>query len=238
MQDVQHGISISVNTMHATVQRYVAGRKRTGRGKQKVVQTDVQRKTDDHLPAVQDDALPTGRQRYSPAQTAAIKNQMISDVVEAQRVMLGRHTTGIDLNDFESVKLVTDEYMKHCADLKITPSIEGLCGCMGLSRPWVYQYLQQHGDTETAKFIDRLRTMWIAGKVALAEKGALDAGMVVFQMKNSSLGYSDAQKMEIIVAQNPDPNANRPQWAYGLSEEEYMKKIVEEMEMLYDGDDE
>ena len=109
---------------------------------------------------------------------------------------------------------------------------------MGLGRSWLYQFIRQHGDTESAKFIDRLRTMWIAGKVALAEKGALDAGMVVFQMKNSNLGYSDAQKMELIVAQNPDPNANRPQWAYGLSEEEYTKKIVEEMEMLYDGDDE
>lgn len=208
---------------------------RTGSVKQKVVQADVQRKTDDNLPAVQDDALPTGRQRYSPALTAQIKNQMISDVVEAQRVMLGKHTTGIDLNDFESVQLVTDEYMKHCADLKITPSIEGLCGCMGLSRPWVYQYLQTHGESESAKFIDRLRTMWIAGKVALAEKGALDAGMVVFQMKNSSLGYSDAQKMEIIVAQNPDPMANRPAWAYGMEESEYVKKMIE---ALPDPDDE
>ena len=132
MQDVQHGISTSVTTTRKTNQKYVAGRMRTGSVKQKVVQTDVQRKTDDNLPAVQNDDLIASKQRYSPAQTAAIKNQMISDVVEAQRIMLGRHTTGIDLNDFESVKLVTDEYMKHCADLKITPSIEGLCGAMGL----------------------------------------------------------------------------------------------------------
>lgn len=208
---------------------------RTGSVKQKVVQADVQRKTDDNLPAVQDDALPTGRQRYSPALTAQIKNQMITDVVEAQRVMLGKHTTGIDLNDFESVQLVTDEYMKHCADLKITPSIEGLCGAMGLGRSWVYEFIRMHGDTESAKYIDRLRTMWIAGKVALAEKGALDAGMVVFQMKNSALGYSDAQKMEIIMAQNPDPNANRPPWAYGLSDEEYCKKLIEDIP--YDDED-
>lgn len=106
---------------------------------------------------------------------------------------------------------------------------------MGLSRPWVYQYLQTHGESESAKFIDRLRTMWIAGKVALAEKDALDAGMVVFQMKNSSLGYSDAQKMEIIVAQNPDPMANRPAWAYGMEESEYAKKMIE---ALPDPDDE
>ena len=237
MQDVQHGQRISVATTKRTVTRYVAGRMTTGSVKQKVVQKDVQRKTDDNLPAVQGADLTASKQRYSPAQTAAIKNQMISDVVEAQRVMLGRHTTGIDLNDFESVKLVTDEYMKHCADLKITPSIEGLCGAMGLGRSWLYQFIRQHGDTESAKFIDRLRTMWIAGKVALAEKGALDAGMVVFQMKNSNLGYSDAQKMELIVAQNPDPNANRPPWAYGLSEEEYTKKIVEEMSMLYDDEE-
>ncbi len=196
----------------------------------------MQRKTEENALATIDDNVPA-KQRYSPALTAQIKNQMISDLVEAQRVMIGKHTTGIDLADFDSVCAVTDEYMAQCADMKITPSIEGLCGCMGISRPWLYEYLQRHGDTPSAKFIDRLRTMWIAGKIALAEKGALDAGMVVFQMKNSSLGYSDAQKMEIIVAQNPDPMANRPPWAYGLSEEEYTKKIIEEIGMIADDDE-
>lgn len=190
----------------------------------------MQRKTEDvNMPVASAETLSAEKQRYSPAQTAAIKNQMISDVVEAQRIMIGKHTDGVDLSDFNSVRLVTDDYMKQCNELKIAPSIEGLCGCLGLSRPWLYEYLRQHGDTPTAKFIDRLRTMWVAGKIALAEKGALDAGMVVFQMKNSSLGYSDAQKMEVVVAQNPDPDANRPRWAWGMDEETYMKKIIEEL---------
>lgn len=226
---MKHGMRIREAITKQTRHVSKGGRMRTGSVKQKVVWQDVQRKTDDNLPAVQDTDLTAGKQRYSPMQTAAIKNQMISDVVEAQRVMLGRHTTGIDLNDFESVRLIADEYMKHCADLKITPSIEGFCGAMGLGRSWVYEFIRQHGDTASAKYIDRLRTMWIAGKVALAEKGALDAGMVVFQMKNSNLGYSDAQKMELIVAQNPDPMANRPRWAYGLSDDEYYKRLIEDL---------
>lgn len=189
---------------------------------------DVQRKTEDvNMPVASAETLSAEKQRYSPAQTAAIKNQMISDVVEAQRVMIGKHTDGVDLSDFNSVRLVADDYMKQCKELKIAPSIEGLCGCMGLSRPWLYEYLRQHGDSPTAKFIDRLRTMWVAGKIALAEKGALDAGMVVFQMKNSSLGYSDAQRMEVVVAQNPDPDANRPAWAYGMDEKKYREKLLE-----------
>lgn len=224
---MKHGMRISEAITKQTKQRYVAGKMRTGSVKQKVVQADVQRKTDDNLPAVQGDELPTGRQRYSPAQTAAIKNQMIYDLVESQRIMIGKHTDGVDLSDFDSVRLIADEYMKICADQKRAPSLEGLCGCLGISRPWLYEYLKQHGDTASAKYIDRLRTMWVAGKIALAEKGALDAGMVIFQLKNSGLGYSDAQKMELIVAQTEQPWERRPAWAYGMDEETYVQKMLE-----------
>lgn len=178
-----------------------------------------------------DNTIPTTAEqkpaKYSPAQTAEIKNKQITAVIESQRAMLKRRTRGIDLFDFSQAQQTADEYMEMCSATDTYPNFEGLCAAFGLSRPWVYQFIRTHPEHETAKYLDRLRNAWISGKFALSEKGALDSASVIFQAKNSMMGFTDRHELEVVAALPEDERARRPEWAQTLSNEEYKKVLFE-----------
>lgn len=165
--------------------------------------------------------------RYSPTQTAALKNMAISAVIDSQQKMLRRRTKGVNLFELAEVEAAANEYMDDCKSVSICPSFLGLVAHMGLGRSWTYQFIRQYPTHETSLYLCRLREAWAAGKIGLAQKGVLSDASVIFDLKNSSLGFSDAHQLEVVTAGTKDETLNRPAWAVGLSDSEYTKKLIE-----------
>ena len=227
---VKHGENTSGCIMRRTSRKSKVGSVITGHGVRRRVRTvkhrrtDTMKASDNNLPAVQDNG------RYSPTQTAAIKNAQISGLITTQKEMLKRRTHGVNLYDFEQVRLTAEEYMGECADTSTYPSFLGLAAYLGLGRSWLYQFIRQNGEHETAKYLDRLRHTWASGKIALAEKGVLSDAAVLFQLKNAKLGFADRTEIEMVSATG-DEEMKRPPWAWGLSDEEYCKRLLEDIPM-------
>lgn len=165
--------------------------------------------------------------RYSPTQTAAIRNAQIAAVIDSQQKMLKRRTKGVNLFELAEVEAAANEYMDACREVSICPSFLGLVAHMGLGRSWSYQFIRQHPTHETSLYLCRLREAWAAGKLGLAQKGVLSDASVIFELKNASLGFSDTHQLEVVTAGAQDETLNRPAWAIGLSAEEYTKKLIE-----------
>lgn len=137
------------------------------------------------------------QQKYSPAQTAQIKESQIRDIVRSYNVLPSKR---IDIKDVNLVKACAYNYIEKCADSGIIPSFEGLCYVMGCSRKWAYEFCRLHPEHETSKYLDEYRTQLGAIRVAAAERGAIDPTFTIFILKNSGLDYSD--KHEITFEQS------------------------------------
>lgn len=174
-------------------------------------------------------------QRYSPQQTAAIRKAAVQDVLNAQTDLLIKADTRTNLNDLADVQRVTREYVTMCGDVGIVPNLEGLAARLGLSRSYVYRFIREHGeDNPTAAFLNQQRLSWASARMALAERGMLDSAMSIFVLRNSGLNFSNRDEPEIDVEDKHD----RPRWAWGMSDEQYTAKLAEELQILYDQDEE
>ena len=143
------------------------------------------------------------RQPYSPSETAQIKFDTVNAIVNAQSKLLQRASNKTDLNDLPAVKQVAMDCMKQCADLGVLPNFELLAAALGYCRRGLYSYIERHGDTETAAFIDQLRTAWAAMRQMAADRGAVSETMSIFVLLNSSLGFTNKHDVEITQVQNP-----------------------------------
>lgn len=178
---------------------------------------------DNNLPATGQKS----RSGYSPAQTAEIRSNQIKAVIESQKEMLKKRNNGINLQDFEAAQQAANEYMEMCSETNVYPNFEGLCAAFGLSRTWVYKFISKYPEHETAKYLDRLRNTWLSGKFSLSEKGILDSASVIFQAKNSMLGFSDRHELDIVAPLPEDERARRPEWAQALSNTDYQQKLLD-----------
>lgn len=175
------------------------------------------------------------QQRYSPQQTAAVRKAAVQDVLLAQTDLLKKASTRTNLNDVEAVQRATEEYVAVCADVGIVPSMEGLAARLGLSRSFVYRFIREHGeDNPTAAYLNQARLSWASARMALAERGMLDSAMSIFVLRNSGLNFSNRDEPEVDVEEKHN---DRPPWAWGMSDEEYLKRVLEEMEILSEQDE-
>ena len=175
-------------------------------------------------------------QRYSPQQTAAIRKAAVQDVLNAQTDLLIKADTRTNLNNLEDVQRVTREYVTMCGDVGIVPNLEGLAARLGLSRSYTYRFIREHGeDNPTAAFLNQQRLSWASARMALAERGMLDSPMSIFILRNSGLNFSNRDEPEVDVNEKYN---DRPAWAYGMSDDEYHEKLMEELRILYDQDEE
>ena len=177
-------------------------------------------------------------QGYSPAVTQETKAQAIRQALNGQRRLMTRAPDRVNIADVESVETVAERYIADCAVAGILPNMEGLCCVLGLSRAWVYQYLREKPNSESAMYINRLRMAWASLRISLAERQVLSAPMSIFLLKNSSMGFSDTPDNNELTPISPDPE--RPTWAYGMTEKEYreanIKRILESLPDLIEED--
>ena len=81
--------------------------------------------------------------------------------------------------------------------------MEGLAASLGVSRRWLYQFLTDHSDEESAKFLEQFRTTSTAIRIAAADRGAADATISIFLLLNSSMGYTNDHRIELVQQTNP-----------------------------------
>lgn len=164
------------------------------------------------------DELPE-EQPYSPAITQETKAQAIRQALNGQKALMVRSTDRVDIADVEAVETAAKKYIADCSTAGILPNIEGLCCVLGFSRQWLYQFLKEKPNSESAQFINKLRMAWTSLRISLAERQILSAPTTIFLLKNSGMGFADVPLDNTEAPIQTD--ANRPEWAYGMSESEY-----------------
>ena len=172
--------------------------------------------------------LPEKRRTYSPVDTAEIRSRTVSEIVTTQAALLERAPQKTPLTDVQAVRAVSETYTTRCADIGVLPNLEGLAAALGYSRRGVYDFLERHGNTPTAEFIDRLRTLWAGMRQMAADRGAVDATMSIFVLLNSSLGYSNQHTVEVVQPRNTLDDSD------GVSLEERKRRINTFIESLPD----
>lgn len=162
--------------------------------------------------------LPEG-QPYSPQQTQETKAAAIRQALNGQRGLMIRSPDRVDISDVEAVEAAAKKYIADCSTAGILPNVEGLCCVLGFSRQWLYQFLREKPNSESAAYLNRLRMAWTSLRISLAERQILSAPTTIFLLKNSGMGFADVPLDNTEAPIQTDPN--RPEWAYGMSESEY-----------------
>lgn len=163
--------------------------------------------------------------KYTPRETAQVKTETISKIVSAHNIF-SKSSVRTSLSNTEEVKRIVYEYFNRCECAGICPSFEGIAAACGLSRKTAYQYLREHPDSETTKFLEVVQTNLAAIRSAAAEKNAINATFAIFALLNSNLEYTNKHEIEFSQQpQNPleasaeDVEAVRAKYLDGLPEE-------------------
>lgn len=135
-------------------------------------------------------------------QTQEIRKQTVGNIVKAHRQMLSQGIKVI-LSDVDQVESAAEGYMAVCENTGILPSLEGFAGYCHVSRYWIYEYCIKHRGSPSADYIETLKTMWGAARIAASERGAASEATSIFVLKNSGLNMTD--KVEISPSDNHGP---------------------------------
>ena len=141
--------------------------------------------------------------RYSPAETALVRMEAVSAIVDAQAKLLERAPTKTDLNDVAAVEAVVNGYMQECARLGCIPNFEGAAASLGYSRRGLYDRIERYPDSDVAAYLDRVRTAWASMRQMAADRGVADVTMSIFVLLNSSMGFTNQHQVEIKQPENP-----------------------------------
>lgn len=102
-----------------------------------------------------------------------------------------------DLHDLDAVRETVEQYIRACVDAGFIPNIEGMAAALGISRRRIYQIWDERPDDPVALYLDRKRLEWASARIALAEKGAIDATTAIFVTLNSGLGYTNRHDVTV-----------------------------------------
>lgn len=154
------------------------------------------RKIDSNLPAEQPE-------KYSPELTARIKRQSVSEIVSSSLDMLMKAENKIDLSSLDELKEATSQYLKRCIKIGVLPTFQGLSAACGVSRRYLYKFLQEHEGTPSANYLERLRSSFSQQRLEATDRGDAKEVLTIFLLKNSEQGYRDKVEIEPVQPQNP-----------------------------------
>ena len=80
----------------------------------------------------------------------------------------------------------------------------GFAPCCGYSRKRIYEYIKQYPESETAVYLDRLRSAWAAILAQLGLTRQCSESVSIFLLKNCGQDLTDKQDIEIEAKQR-DP---------------------------------
>lgn len=150
------------------------------------------------------ESLPAEPQEsYSPALTEKVKRQAVTEIVSAGREMLIKSPKKIDLHDTDQLIKVTDEYLSRCIRIGVLPTLQGVAAACGVSRRMIYKYLDEHEGTQSADYLERLRSAFTQMRIEAVDRNAAKEVMSIFLLKNSSQGFRDKIDFEPVQPNNP-----------------------------------
>lgn len=147
-------------------------------------------------------------QRYSPAMTAQVRAQNIREIVLAKRAMLQKSPDRINLQDINEVKDASDAYLQHCIEHSVLPSFQGLAAFFGVSRMWLYRFLDQHRESLSGKYLEKLRALFSDCRIVAADRGSCPESLTIFLLKNGNEGYADRVELTPVEPTNPFAGLN------------------------------
>lgn len=111
----------------------------------------------------------------------------------------------VNFNDLEDVKRRTRTYLDACAATGTFPSMMGLASYgYGISRQSLYWKMKNNPESESTKFIDRVRDLIADVLTSAALKRNADNVTTIFILKNG-LGFSDRVELEAVTQQKETP---------------------------------
>lgn len=136
-----------------------------------------------------------------PEVSAEIKTKMLAAVIGTTTEMMQNVSEHgrLNLDDLEAVKDTAARYMSACQRAGVVPGISGFSAACGYSRQYVHRYIDQ-GRTDSARFMDALRTAWSAILEQMTLTRACSEPTGIFLLKNSGCGMSD--KADLSVSSN------------------------------------
>lgn len=165
---------------------------------------------------------------YSPETTAAVRSDVIGQIVSLQADMLIKSPIRTDLNDLEAVREITQRFMIKCAENGCLPNVESLSAALGISRRMFYKFLETHPESPTASYLDQVRTSWAGCRLMAADRKAVDPTISIFLLLNSSLGFSNQTKVEFTTPATPLDGFSQEQ--IEAARQRYLSSIPDEEE--------
>ena len=159
-----------------------------------------------------------GTSRYTPALTAQVRMQNITDIVQAKKEMLQKSPDRINLHDIVEVQRASEQYLEHCIKYSVLPSFQGLSAFFGVSRVYLYKFLDKHRETPTGRYLEKLRSLYTDCRITAADRGSCPESLTIFLLKNGNEGYSDKSEFTI-TPEKPDQLAD-------LDAEEARKRLL------------
>lgn len=118
----------------------------------------------------------------------------ISDIIASRILMLNDAVQRgkVNLRNVEEVRSVAFVYLDNCRKVGCLPTFEGLAFSLGYSRQHLYFIISDGRLTETAAFLDEMRTLF-ADLVQVASANRLtDNATSIFVLKSmTGMGFSD-----------------------------------------------
>lgn len=179
-------------------------------------------------------AVPTAKApKYGgPEQTAVVRADSIRQIVNSKRDLLEKSPVRVDLRDADAVRQAADRYLSHCTDYAVLPSFVGLAATLGVSRMYLYRFLEQNRESSTGRLLEQLRSLFTDARITAADRNAAPESLTIFLLKNGNEGFAD--RVEVAPAEPSNPFGN-------MDAEAARKRLLEavpmdnDMEELYDG---
>lgn len=141
-----------------------------------------------------------------PEISAQQRQEQIAKAVRQQRENLARNVgRRVNLRDPVEMQAEIDDYLQSCEKHGQVPTMLGFAAHCGYTRLNLYAFLRNHPEDESAKLLDNFRSGSAAILAAASMNRSTDNATSIFLLKNSNLGLSDRQEVELTRGIDPTP---------------------------------
>ena len=177
-----------------------------------------------------------GNRLYKPTYgevSQELKQAAIATAIDQARGALktAKKKGRVDLKDVDALHKAADDYMCACKLSGTIPTMLGFAPSIGHSRQNVYEFILRNSRTESARFLDSLRSAWAAIFQQLAMTRVCSEPVAIFALKNAGQGMADKTDVDMAVTNN-----SRNAWYEDeeLSQDELMARMKAYLGPEYD----
>lgn len=145
------------------------------------------------------------KNRLYPEVSNELKAAALNNAIaQQQRLLEQAESRGrIDLDNLDAVKAACAGYLESCRLAGVFPSMTGLAPSMGMSRQTLYAYIRNNATTESARYLDSVRSAISAVVEQAALSRSASEAVAIFVLKNS-VDMADRVELTAIPAE-PEP---------------------------------